>query len=330
YITECLNSLISQSYTNWRCIVIDSFSHDGSWEIIQDFSERDKRFELYQIPKNVNLYHIWNFGLSKVKNKYFCILTSDDVWNKEWLEVAIQSLMANKNAIAAAARTRIINSDSQWQIAIYNAAGEIFFKTESIPQLRNGIISSIASYFIGPIYTSIHSLVMKSEILNQGIRFAEDVGPTADCEWYIRLGLYGDIIYHPEIEVGWRVYEGQATKRNEQEKYGNFIKKIHERTRHEISTKLDSTLAETFVEMAEYYDRTILAYHYARPYWINIITQPSIEIPRLFKVLYTMPKEMLIDFLFKISGKYFFVEESIATATKFYHLMAKANKASNN
>ncbi|MCX8121440.1 MAG: hypothetical protein N3E45_11560, partial [Oscillatoriaceae bacterium SKW80] len=231
---------------------------------------------------------------------------------------------------AAAARTRIINSDSQWQIAIYNAAGEIFFKTESIPQLRNGIISSIASYFIGPIYTSIHSLVMKSEILNQGIRFAEDVGPTADCEWYIRLGLYGDIIYHPEIEVGWRVYEGQATKRNEQEKYGNFIKKIHERTRHEISTKLDSTLAETFVEMAEYYDRTILAYHYARPYWINIITQPSIEIPRLFKVLYTMPKEMLIDFLFKISGKYFFVEESIATATKFYHLMAKANKASNN
>ncbi|MCS6794308.1 MAG: glycosyltransferase family 2 protein, partial [Oscillatoriaceae bacterium SKYG93] len=73
-----------QSYTNWRCIVIDSFSHDGSWEIIQDFSERDKRFELYQIPKNINFYHTWNFGLSKVKNKYFCILTSDDVWNKEW------------------------------------------------------------------------------------------------------------------------------------------------------------------------------------------------------------------------------------------------------
>ncbi|MCS6793385.1 MAG: glycosyltransferase, partial [Oscillatoriaceae bacterium SKYG93] len=310
-----------QSYTNWRCIVIDSFSHDGSWEIIQDFSERDKRFELYQIPKNINFYHIWNFGLSKVKNKYFCILTSDDVWNKEWLEVAIQSLMANKNAIAAAARTRIINSDSQWKsISPYNAAGERFFKTESIPQLRNGIISSIASYFIGPIYTSIHSLVMKSEILNQGIRFAEDVGSIADCEWYICLGLYGDIIYHPEVEVGWRVYKGQSSQQYDEQKRYN-LKKIYNRNRHKISTKLDSTLAETFVEMAEYYERTIRAYHYTRPYWINIITQASIEIPRLFKVLYTMPKEVLIDFLYQIRGKRFFVEEGIAIATKFYQIM---------
>ncbi|MEM2154881.1 MAG: glycosyltransferase family 2 protein [Nitrososphaeria archaeon] len=328
YIRECLNSLLEQTHTNWRCIVIDGCSNDGSWEIIQNFSERDmtQRFELYQIPKNLNVYQSWNIGLSKVKNQYFCILTSDDIWSQEWLEVAMQSLMANKNAIAAAARTKLIDADSQWKsIATFNAAGERFFTTESIPQLRNGIVSSIASYFIGPIYTSIHSLVMKSEILTQGMRFTEDVGSTADYEWYIRLGLYGDIIYHPEIEVGWRVYEGQATKRNEQEKYGNFIKKIHDRTRHEISTQLDSTLAETFVEMAEFYDRTILAYHYARPYWVNIMTQPSIEIPRFFNVLSTMPKELLIDFLFKIRGKYFFIEESIATATKFYHHIIAKN-----
>ena len=328
YIRECLNSLLAQTYTKWRCIVVDNFSDDGSWEIIQEFTKQDNRFELYQIQKpTTSFYKTWNFGLAKVENPYFCILTSDDVWSKEWLELALKSLMANKNARAAAARTTIINSDSQWKsIATFNAAGERFFTTESIPQSRKGIVSSIASYFIGPIYTSIHSLVMKSEILTQGIRFTEDVGSTADYEWYIRLGLYGDIIYHPEIEVGWRVYEGQSTKRNEQAKYGNFIQKIHDRTRHEISSQLDSTLAETFVQMAESYDRTILAYHYARPYWVNIMTQPSIEIPRFFNVLYTMPQEMLIDFLFKIiRGKYFFIEESIATATKFYHHLTAKN-----
>ena len=319
YISECLSSLLDQTYTSWRCIVIDNFSDDGSWDVIKSFAQEDMRFELYQMPKPMrSFYETWNYGLAKVKNSYFCVLTSDDVWSSNWLEVAVQSLIKNQNAICAAAKTKLIDADSKWgDTAPANLLGETFFQTnESAPQIRNGLENCIATYFIGPIYTSIHSLLMRSEILERGERFAEDLGPTADYEWYIKLGLYGSIVYHPEIYVGWRKYEGQATTIKQQENYGSYSQNIHLRMRNKIAQKL-GVVSDEFIAVADNYDRRILAYHYARPWAANILTQPLVEIPRLFKVLLTMPKEVFLDFFYRFRGEYFFFEESVATAKKF-------------
>ena len=109
YIKECLNSLTNQTFQDWQCIAVDGFSDDGSWEIIHDFANQDERFELYQLPRT-GLYQSWNFGLSKVTSPYFCILTSDDVWDKNWLQLATQSITSNNNAICVAARTYSLNS----------------------------------------------------------------------------------------------------------------------------------------------------------------------------------------------------------------------------
>lgn len=323
YITECLNSLLAQTYSNWRCIVVDGFSDDGSWEIIQDFAQKDARFELYQLPRLGNFYKAWNFGLSKVENPYFCILTSDDLWQQQWLEKGIISLSENENAVCVAAKTEKVNANDEWTgTALYNLVGDRFFQTSmSTPQTRAGIDNAIANYFIGPIYSSIHSLLMRSKIIRLGERFAEDLGSTADYEWYIKLGLYGDIIYHPEIEVGWRVYEGQATKPRNQEENGNFIQKIHLRNRDKVAQKLEG-IVDNFEAIAQDYDNRILAYHYARSYLINIVYQPVTEIPRLLKVVSTMPRELLLDCLFKIRGKNFFLEESLATARQVVRQMA--------
>jgi glycosyltransferase involved in cell wall biosynthesis len=320
YIAECLNSLLEQTYTDWRCVVVDNFSDDGSWEIIEDFAKRDSRFEIYRIPKPTtsSFYKTWNFGLSKVTNTYFSLLTSDDIWQKDWLEVAVNSLETNSTAICAAARTTEIDENSdRVRISDFNRLAEKFFNNDDrTPQLRDGIVSSVASYFIGPIYTSIHSLVVRSEILKTGIQFPEDVGSTGDYEWYIRLGFYGDAVYHPSIETGWRTYEGQATKPRSQEENGAFLQTMHLRTREDIANKLGNGGAR-FRSMAEKYDRHILAYHFARPYLINLRNEPFREIPKLFKTLATMPKEFILDSVYKVAKKNFYFEESLATAQRF-------------
>lgn len=45
YIRECLDSPMRQTYSNWRCIVVDGNSDDGSWELIQEYASADVRFE---------------------------------------------------------------------------------------------------------------------------------------------------------------------------------------------------------------------------------------------------------------------------------------------
>ena len=148
FIRDCLNSLVEQTYKSWHCIVVDGFSDDGSWEIIQSFAEKDSRFEIHQLPRS-GLYNSWNFGLSKVINPYFCILTSDDLWDINWLRVAIFSLENNLNAICAAARTRVIDSEGNpLEVATHNLMGEqLFINDYQKSKIIKGIIRKIELEF---------------------------------------------------------------------------------------------------------------------------------------------------------------------------------------
>ncbi len=311
FIKDSLLSLLNQTFDRWRCIVVDGFSDDGSWEIIQNFAAKDSRFEIYQLPRN-GLYNSWNFGLTKVTNLYFCILTSDDIWDINWLQIAIYSLDNNLSAVCAAARTRIINNKGNLlEVATHNLMGEqIFISDYQKPTIINGINSNVVNYFLGSIYTSVHSLVMRQEILLKGEKFTEDVGAIADYEWYLRMGFYGDIIYHPFIEASHRSYPGQATAKNRLKANGLLMQKIHKRNRQLIADQLGNQ-GEYFLLLATKYDKEILAYRYARPTVAELKNSSISIIIEMALVFLKMPKQAITDTYFKILGRNFYIENSI-------------------
>lgn len=318
FIKDCLLSLLEQTFTNWRCVVVDGFSDDGSWEIIQNFAAKDSRFEIYQLPRN-GLYNSWNFGLKKVTNPYFCVLTSDDTWDKNWLQVAASSLKNNSNAVCAAARTRIIDATGKpMEVATHNLMGEQLLITNyHNSTIINGIISNVANYFLGSIYTSIHSLLMRQEILLKGEKFTEDVGAIADYEWYLKMGFYGDIIYHPFIEASHRSYPGQATAKNRIKENGFLMQKIHERNRKLIADTLGNE-GNYFLSLAAKYDKEILAYRYERPTVTELQTQQISIVLQLITVFFKMPKQVTLDTYLKILGRNFYIENSINYAKKMH------------
>ena len=319
FIRDCLNSLVEQTYKSWHCIVVDGFSDDGSWETIKKFAEKDSRFEIHQLPRN-GLYNSWNFGLSKVINPYFCILTSDDLWDINWLQVAIFSLENNLNAICAAARTRVIDSEGNpLEVATHNLMGEqLFINDYQTSKIIKGIISSVASYFLGSIYTSVHSLLIRREVVLKGEKFTEDVGAIADYEWYLRMGFYGDIIYHPFIEANHRSYPGQATAKNRLKENGLLMQKIHERNRELIANQLGNQ-GEYFLSLATKYDKEILAYRYARPTVTELKNLSISIIFEMVSVFLKMPKQVITDSYLKIIGRNFYIESSLNYARKIYN-----------
>ncbi len=311
YIKDCLLSLLNQTFEKWRGIIVDGFSDDGSWETIKNFAAQDSRFEIYQLPRN-GLYNSWNFGLSKVVNPYFCILTSDDTWDNNWLQVAVCSLENNLNAVCAAARTRIIDDKgNSLEIATHNLMGEqLLINDLQKSTVVKGIFSNVANYFLGSIYTSVHSLVMRKEILLKGEKFTEDVGAIADYEWYLRMGLYGDIIYHPFIEASHRSYVGQATAKNRIKENGLLIQKIHDRNRGSIANQLGNE-SDRFLSLATKYDREILAYRYARPTATELKNSSISTIAEMISVLFNSPKQVILDIFLKTNGRNFYIENSI-------------------
>jgi len=268
FIKECVASLRKQTFSDWRCIVIDGYSDDGSWEVLQKVAGEDDRFELHQLDR-IGLYKSWNFGLRKVRNPYFAILTSDDLWDPQWLGVALSALEQHEQVIAAAARTKYIDEAGQvGPVARRNAIGESLFLNDrdSSPVVWDGLNCSVAGYFMGTIFNSIHSFVARSTLLDDFL-FPTDVGSAADLEWSMQIGLHGDVVYCPHVPAYWRRYDEQASSQtmDQREELGENILTMIRRTKPKIQRRLSGRQRQQFQEASEKYTQTLLPYFFERP-----------------------------------------------------------------
>lgn len=84
FIGYCLNSLLSQTYTNWEAILINDGSTDDSLKIAERYASLDSRFHLISIP-NGGVSNARNVGLELATGKYLHFLDSDDVLASETL-----------------------------------------------------------------------------------------------------------------------------------------------------------------------------------------------------------------------------------------------------
>ena len=97
-ISETLDSVLSQSYQNWECIIVDDGSTDNSWDFLSEYIKKDSRFHLYKRPNNRKSGGCGarNFGYLKSKGKYVKWLDSDDIIEKELVEKEVQKLEENR------------------------------------------------------------------------------------------------------------------------------------------------------------------------------------------------------------------------------------------
>jgi glycosyltransferase involved in cell wall biosynthesis len=310
FIEECLNSLTSQTYSKWRCIVVDGFSDDGSWEILCRYAQNDSRFELHQRKRN-GLYDSWNFGLKLITAPYFCILTSDDIWPENWLEIALSGFKNYNSIKCVAARTRIIDeAGNKTGISVHNLMCEKHYGTDASLELRLGMRDVLAHYFMLTIYTSVHSLILKTEILKDVGLFSTDLGSVADYEWCMKIGCFGDILYHFDIEVGWRKYFGQATDQNNQIENGKNLIMIHNRNREMICQHLGDEIGNLFLKKAIEFDESVFKYHLFRTSIKNFKKNPLRGVKQMVFFCFKHPRELSTDILYKFMGENYFSTQS--------------------
>ena len=48
FLTECLDSIISQSYENWELLAVDDGSSDDSLQILKNYEQFDQRITAYR------------------------------------------------------------------------------------------------------------------------------------------------------------------------------------------------------------------------------------------------------------------------------------------
>jgi glycosyltransferase involved in cell wall biosynthesis len=87
FLKETLDSITTQEYSNWECIIVDDGSTDNSEKIVEEYINLDNRFQLYKRPKDIikGANSCRNFGLEKAKGGYVQFFDSDDLMLKNHL-----------------------------------------------------------------------------------------------------------------------------------------------------------------------------------------------------------------------------------------------------
>jgi glycosyltransferase involved in cell wall biosynthesis len=83
YLSECLESVLSQSFKNFEVICINDGSTDNSLEILKQFQNKDSRIKIID-QENQGVSTARNAGLKIAQGKYVGFVDSDDTIEKDF------------------------------------------------------------------------------------------------------------------------------------------------------------------------------------------------------------------------------------------------------
>ncbi|MFF9377679.1 CDP-glycerol glycerophosphotransferase family protein [Streptomyces griseoluteus] len=94
YLAECLDSVLSQSYTDFELIAVDDRSPDGCGAIIDEYAARDPRVRALHLAENAGLGPARNAGVGEAGGDYLLFLDGDDTLTPHTLRALADRLAA--------------------------------------------------------------------------------------------------------------------------------------------------------------------------------------------------------------------------------------------
>ncbi len=95
FIVETIESVLSQTYTNWEMIIADDCSTDNTKELIEPYLEKDNRIKYICNVRNSGAAITRNNALRIAKGRWIAFLDSDDLWTSGKLERQIKFMLDN-------------------------------------------------------------------------------------------------------------------------------------------------------------------------------------------------------------------------------------------
>lgn len=98
-VEECINSILSQSYSDFEIIIIDDGSTDNTLETCQQIAAKDQRIKIFS-SSHGGVSSARNVGIDAAKGEYIFFLDSDDIIHPNLLETLVKGLEENHASIA--------------------------------------------------------------------------------------------------------------------------------------------------------------------------------------------------------------------------------------
>ncbi len=96
FIEKTILSILNQTYTKWKLIIIDDSSDVETKKKILKF-KKFKKVKIFFLKRNRGAGYCRNFGIKKSNSKYIAFIDSDDIWSKNKLKTQIKFMKKNNH-----------------------------------------------------------------------------------------------------------------------------------------------------------------------------------------------------------------------------------------
>lgn len=178
-LEQAIKSVINQSYPNIEYIVIDGGSNDGSVEVIEKFSSR---VNYWISEKDEGIYYAMNKALKQASGAIIGILNSDDWYERNAIELAVNYYCSNLDVDIIHGLLRFIGANEKPDSVVGHYSSF----------LDNGMIEHPTCFIKKSLYDRVGDF-------NTNYRSA------ADYEWMLRARRVGaEFLFIPELLTNFR------------------------------------------------------------------------------------------------------------------------------
>lgn len=132
YISQAIETLLAQTYTDFELIITDNCSTDATPDICQSYATLDSRVKYHRNETNIGASRNYNRCFELSNGKYFAWAAHDDEHAPTFLEKTVKLLDENPDAVMAHARTQIIDGygkvipvpENTLHVRVYDSVGE--------------------------------------------------------------------------------------------------------------------------------------------------------------------------------------------------------------
>ena len=195
YLDKCIESVITQTYTDWECILINDGSKDNSASICDSWVKKDSRISVIHQP-NKGVSAARNRGIKESKGEFIVFIDSDDWVEPNYLSDMLNAILKYNSDLVI---TGQIHHKPKRNITIFKPQEILFF--ELTKNSTSDFIKNIG-FFYGP-----YSKIFKANIIkNNNIRFPIDLSLGEDLSFNFQYLEYTkSILCLPVANYNYRI-----------------------------------------------------------------------------------------------------------------------------
>lgn len=245
-LRKTLDSILSQTSSEFEHVIIDGGSTDGSKELIEEYANRVSYPVNWVSEKDRGIYNAMNKGIKRANGEYIQILNSGDCLASD--DVVEKMLKALSEKVLAIGKIPILYGN---MLKDYGNGKTI----KDTCRFENYIPESFLYFYKGTL--NHDCAYMRRDLFNKYGYYNEQMKICSDWEWYVRaIVIGGEKTYYTNIDV--TIFDMNGISEN-----GGVNKDIIQKERREY---LESILYPSVLKDYDMYSFPITQYNRLKRY----------------------------------------------------------------